>query len=152
MSASYIPAELRRLVRARAAGLCEYCLIHEDDTVFGCQVDHIVSEKHGGPTVEANLALACLFCNRNKGSDLGSLSSRTGALIRFFHPRLDLWAAHFRLGRDGISIVPLTEIGDVTLRILGINAAERLEERDELREAGRYPSEAALTRILDDPK
>ena len=31
-----------------AAFLCEYCLIHEDDTVFGCEVDHIISTKHGG--------------------------------------------------------------------------------------------------------
>ena len=44
-TASYISPELRRLVAARAEGLCEYCLIHEDDTFFGCEVDHILSEK-----------------------------------------------------------------------------------------------------------
>ena len=63
----YISAELRRFIPERAGGLCEYCLIHEDDTFFGCQVDHIVSEKHGGLTVEENLAYACAFCNRHKG-------------------------------------------------------------------------------------
>jgi hypothetical protein len=25
-------------------------LIHEDDTYLGCQVDHVISEKHGGET------------------------------------------------------------------------------------------------------
>lgn len=67
---SYVPAELRRLVEERARNICEYCLIHVDDTFFGCQVDHIIAEKHGGLTVDDNLSLACTFCNRAKGSAL----------------------------------------------------------------------------------
>ena len=70
---SYVSAELRRLVANRADHLCEYCLIHEDHTYFGCQMDHIISEKHGGPTEVDNLAYACVFCNRAKGSDIGSM-------------------------------------------------------------------------------
>jgi 5-methylcytosine-specific restriction endonuclease McrA len=60
---SYISEAFRRLVVARAEGLCEYCLIHEEDTYFGCEVDHIISRKHGGPTEPDNLAFACSFCN-----------------------------------------------------------------------------------------
>jgi hypothetical protein len=45
---SYVSAAVRRLVAVRADFLCEYCLVHEDDTVFGCEVDHIISEKHDG--------------------------------------------------------------------------------------------------------
>ena len=41
MSSAHIPAELRKLVANRADRLCEYCLLHEDDTYLGCQVDHI---------------------------------------------------------------------------------------------------------------
>ena len=52
---SYVSSELRRFVRERSQGLCEYCLIHESDTFYGCQVDHIISEKHGGPTVDGNI-------------------------------------------------------------------------------------------------
>ena len=52
------------LVAVRADFLCKYCLVHEDDAVFGCEVDHIISEKHGGPTDAGNLAYACAFCNR----------------------------------------------------------------------------------------
>lgn len=147
MSTSYVSAELRRLVIARAERLCEYCLIHEEDTFFGCEVDHIISEKHGGPREEQNLALACLFCNRNKGSDLASLVPGTGQLVRFFNPRTDRWNEHFRLGVDGIRIVPLTEIGEATVRIFGMNDGERLLERDTLREMGRYPTVAAWRRI-----
>ena len=72
---SYVSAELRRHVSERAELICEYCLIHEDDTFFGCQVDHVVSEKHGGETSSENLAYACAFCNRAKGTDLGSIAS-----------------------------------------------------------------------------
>ncbi len=47
---SYISEKLRMLVASRADYLCEYCLIHENDTYFGCEVDHIISIKHGGIT------------------------------------------------------------------------------------------------------
>jgi len=145
MSDTYISAELRRLVAARADGLCEYCLILEEDTFFGCEVDHITGEKHGGPTEAGNLAYACLFCNRHKGSDLGSIVRQTGGFCRFYNPRADRWAGHFRL--DGFMIAPLTEIGEVTERILGFNRADRLLERKALRDAGRYPAPADFTRI-----
>jgi hypothetical protein len=68
--------------------LCEYCLIHEKDTFYGCQVDHIISEKHGGLTTADNLAYACTFCNRCKGSDVGSIVLRTGEFSRFLIPVL----------------------------------------------------------------
>jgi hypothetical protein len=137
--------ELRSLVAARADYLCEYCLIGEEDTFFGCQVDHIISVKHRGETKADNLAYACAFCNRFKGSDIASLSSGNGALVRFFNPRIDRWSDHFRL--DGLSIQPLTEIGEVTVRILRFNDNERLLERHELNEIGRYPNTAAFARV-----
>ena len=52
MSQSGIPRPLRDMVRQRALGLCEYCLLHETDTIHGFHVDHVISEKHGGPTAE----------------------------------------------------------------------------------------------------
>jgi hypothetical protein len=55
---SYVSASLRQLVVERAEILCEYCLLHDEDTFFGCEVDHIISEKDGGPTVAENLVYA----------------------------------------------------------------------------------------------
>ena len=133
----YISAELRRLVIERADHRCEYCLIHEDDTFFGCEVDHIISIKHDGVTEESNLAHACQVCNRRKGSDLGSIVRRTGELVRFFKPRVDRWTEHFKL--DGAFINPLTDVGEVTTRIFGFNDEERLMEREELIAQGRHP-------------
>ena len=143
---SYINAALRRLVATRADQLCEYCLINEEDMFFGCEVDHIISEKHGGQTEPANLAYACVFCNRLKGSDVGSIAQRTGAFIRFFNPRTDFWVEHFVL--DGVKIGPLTDIGEVTARILDFNNSERLLERQTLQALGRYPSVSALARTV----
>lgn len=110
------------MVRERAQGLCEYRLIHEEDTFFGCQVDHIISEKHGGVTDAPNLASACTFCNRSKRTDLGSIASTGGELVRFYNPRVDRWSEHFRL--DGSRIVHRTAIGEVTVRILEFRCRE----------------------------
>ncbi|MDB5290330.1 MAG: endonuclease [Phycisphaerales bacterium] len=142
---SYVPAALRKLVSERAAGLCEYCLVHEVDTYFGCEIEHIISEKHGGATTAENLALACLFCNRFKGTDIASISTRTGQLCRLFHPRTDRWCDHFSL--EGTVIRPLTEIGEATAQLLKMNAGDRLLEREALGAMGRYPSAAAAARI-----
>ena len=142
--ASRIPARLRREVERRAEFVCEYCLIHADDVYVGCQVDHVVSEKHGGPTTLKNLALACSFCNRHKGSDVGSIDKATGKFIRLFNPRNDDWADHFQL--VGVRIAWATAIGEATVRLLKLNSPKRIEERRILRHYGKYPSAAALKR------
>lgn len=144
--ASRISAQWRRAVERRAEFVCEYCLIHADDVYVGCQVDHIISEKHGGPTALENLALACSFCNRQKGSDVGSIDKATGRFVRLFNPRNDLWADHFRL--VGVRIAWTTVIGEVTVRLLKLNGPKRIEERRILKQYGKYPSPAALKRIL----
>jgi hypothetical protein len=145
MSVSYISTELRRLVVARAEGLCEYCLIAEEDTFYGCEVDHVISEKHGGPTREDNLSYACVFCNQAKGSDIGSIHWETGQFVRLFHPRTDRWSDDFALA--GSRLVGVTPVGIVTAKILGFNSGERLLERQTLQGANRYPSAVAMKRI-----
>lgn len=96
MNSSYIPAAIRRLVAERADYCCEYCRLAEADMFLGCQVDHVISEKHGGLTRQQNLAYACVFCNLHKGSDIASLTA-TGELVALFDPRTQLWQEHFRL-------------------------------------------------------
>lgn len=136
--ARWISAELRQAVASRANSFCEYCLIAEADTFYGCEVDHIISLKHGGASELNNLAYACAPCNRAKGSDIGSISP-AGEFTRFFNPRADIWDEHFRLG--GATIQPLTTIGEVTSRILGFNDSARIHEREELIRFGKYRKE-----------
>jgi 5-methylcytosine-specific restriction endonuclease McrA len=60
-----VPADLRRFVRQRADERCEYCRIPESVTFASHEVDHIIAEKHGGPTEERNLALSCAVWNEH---------------------------------------------------------------------------------------
>lgn len=126
MSDTHIPAALRRFVAARAQWCCEYCGIAEADTWFGCEVDHIIIEKHEGRTDGDNLALACVPCNRHKGSDVASVDE-DGVLVELFHPRRHVWAEHFQA--NGPRISGLTAIGKATVRVLRMNVPERIEER-----------------------
>lgn len=105
-------------------------------------MDHVISEKHGGPTDSDNLAYACIYCNQAKGTDIGSIDWDSGEFLRFFNPRKDAWSDHFALG--DIEIVAKTKTGTVTARILRFNDLDRLREREELKAIGRYPSPEAL--------
>jgi hypothetical protein len=104
-----ISVALRMLVSERAAGRCEYCLLHDEDSFTLHQIDHIISRKHGGDTSPDNLALACVRCNAWKGSDIATFGLEPGRIVSLFHPRRDLWHDHFRL-EDGV-IIPLTDVG-----------------------------------------
>lgn len=127
---TYVPASLRKEVIERATARCEYCLFPQNAALLTFEMEHIRSEKHGGLTESNNLALACSYCNRAKGSDLGSIAPQTGLLTFFFNPRNQEWSLHFRL--EGATIVPLTPEGRVTVTILQFNELGRLLERERL--------------------
>lgn len=136
--ASDISETLRNQVARRAEHRCEYCLIHERDAGFSLQVDHIISRKHGGQSEAANLAYACVLCNRNKGTDVATVDAASGAIVRLFHPRRDRWTDHFEF--DANRIRALSDIGTATAALLRFNAPERLAERALLRALGSYPT------------
>jgi hypothetical protein len=121
--------------------------VAEEDACFRFQVEHIISRKHGGSSELDNLALACVFCNRYKGSDIASLTPETGDLVRLYHPRTDRGREHFRL--HGAVFAPLTKIGAATVRILQMNHDDQILEREVLGGRGRYPSAAALLLITE---
>ncbi|SRR2546423_1042690 len=114
MPRPHIPNALRRLVIERARGLCEYCLVHQDDRPESHQIDHILALKHGGETVNDNLALACAVCNNYKGADLASIDPFDRSIVPLFNPRTQNWHDHFRL--DAARIIGLTPTGDARRR------------------------------------
>ena len=132
-----IPAGLRRLVFERAKGHCEYCLLPQTAAVYRHEPDHVIPRQHDGETTAENLALSCTRCSRYKGPNIGSFDPETGNLVPFCNPRVQAWTAHFRL--DGSIIQPLTPEGRVTVKILRLNDAVRIEERALLIEVGLYP-------------
>lgn len=83
--------ELARRVRERAGGCCEYCGIPQIALPLPFQIDHIIAERHAGQTVFENLALACPHCNRYKGPNIAGRDPESGAVVRLFHPRNDLF-------------------------------------------------------------
>lgn len=136
MSHTHIPAELRRFVRERAQSRCEYCLFPESVSYAPHWIDHVVAEKHGGPTEEKNLAYSCIFCNQCKGSDLTSIDQETGDVVALFHPRRDRWLDHFQI-EEG-KIIPRTPTGRVTERLLKFNLPDRVAERELLLAVGLF--------------
>ena len=127
----YISDKLRGFVAHRAGFRCEYCRLLAEDAFFRFHVDHIVSVKHGGKTVQENLAYACQICNWNKGSDIATFLSNLQTPIRFFNPRIDIWAEHFEIETTGF-ISEKTEIGAATLKIFDINQPDSIIERKEM--------------------
>ena len=127
---TYIPDGLRRQIIERAGQCCEYCLIHQRDSLYAHEVDHIIPIKHRGETTADNLCLACLECNRHKGSDFGSFDPETGQITALFHPRQQVWDDHFRL--DAAHIGPLSPEGRVTVFVLNLNDEIRVRGRQAL--------------------
>ena len=53
--------ELVEQVRRRAGFRCEYCHFPERFSGLNFQIDHVIAEKHGGPTDGENFALSCIY-------------------------------------------------------------------------------------------
>lgn len=133
---TYVPAALRKQVIERANSRCEYCRFPQGITLLAFEMEHIISEKHGGTTTLENLALACPYCNRAKGTDLGSIDPETNQLTPFFNPRTQTWQDHFTL--SDATIIPQTAEGRVTVLILQFNHPDRVQERAGLIAIGQY--------------
>src|SRR3954452_22796391 len=118
-------------------GRCEYCRVHQDHVELSHHIEHIVAKKHGGPDDPSNLCIACERCNLFKGSDLTGIDPETGEVERLFNPRTQVWAEHFEL--RGPLIMGLTPTGRTTVRVLSMNAGQRLQLRAALIVHGLYP-------------
>ncbi len=132
-----IPAQLRELVIERAKQFCEYCLLHQDDSDFSHQIDHIIPLKYNGATISENLALACLKCNKHKGSEVAALDPIENEVAALFNPRLQDWTEHFEL--LGAFLLGKTRVGRATVSALKLNDPVRVNQRQELMRDGRYP-------------
>lgn len=133
MIKTYVSTALRQEVHARVKGCCEYCLTPEVTAFAPHEIDHVIAEKHGGLTTSDNLALSCTLCNQHKGSDIASIDPVTGSVEPLYHPRRSKWLENFSLNQA--EILPLTAAERVTVRLLQLNRADRLEERQLLLQA-----------------
>jgi hypothetical protein len=128
-------AATRRRVQRRARNRCEYCQLSQAAApVVRFQIEHVRPRQHGGDDALKNLAFACPRCNRFKGPNLAGIDPRTKRLVPLFNPRTQDWHDHFEF--DGIRIVGLAAIGRATVRLLNMNADDRLKVRAALEETG----------------
>ena len=135
MSRRISPA-LRLAVAVRTNYCCEYYRLPELAVMLRFQVEHIISIQHGGKTILSNLAFSCPICNSRKDPSIGTVIDDEETFIRFFHPRKYDWHEHFEI-RDGL-ILPKTQIGEGTAKILNFNDLDLVLERIELIGAGFY--------------
>ncbi len=94
------------------------------------QIEHIQAQQHGGGDEPDNLALACGTCNRRKGPNLTGIDPASGAIVRLFHPRRDVWQDHFAW--SGLDVIGLTDVGRTTVQVLAMNSPAQLETREAL--------------------
>jgi hypothetical protein len=119
----------RRLVVARAGGVCEYCRLSQDPTGVTFHIEHVLPTSSGGQTVLGNLALSCPGCNLSKSVRRTGIDA-SGVEREIFNPRayepwLLGWHLHFTLDRATGRIVARSPTGEATIQALNMNAANR---------------------------
>ena len=122
--------KLRDEVWLRARATCEYCQMPQEFAEPTHEMDHVIAEKHSGPTSMENLALACFHCNNHKGPNIAGLDPATQALTRLFDPRKDHWSEHFYW--SGPVLVGKTAVARTTIVVLNVNMRHRVIHRESL--------------------
>lgn len=122
-------AATKVFVRFRARDRCEYCHLPQSALAGALQIDHVIAQQHLDFITddESSLALACDRCNVHKGTNLTSIDPNTQQVVRLFHPREHSWNEHFEF--VGPEIRGLTPVGRATVRLLQMNATNRLKLR-----------------------
>lgn len=134
---SRVSAAVALRVRERARHRCEYCHLRPEWTRLGFQIDHVIAQKHLGPSEEENLAFACLRCNLRKGPNVAGVDPVSGEIIRLFHPRQDVWSDHFDWHDSWL--FGKTALARATIQVLGINDTDAVWLRETLALEGLFP-------------
>ena len=120
-------AETMRAVEERAAGRCEYCLMHQALQGATFHVEPIRPRSRGGSSDLDNLAWCCPGCNLRKADRIGARDAETGEDVPLFHPRREDWSEHFRW--KGQVLVGRSPTGRATINALDLNQARRVQIR-----------------------
>lgn len=130
-------AALRKAVWDRARGVCEYCHMSQQLDRVPFEIEHVIPQKHEGPTSIDNLALACFFCNRYKGPNLAGIDPESDQVVALFTPRRENWSEHFSW--DGATLRGLTPQARATIGVLRINDPARIALRAALISNSDFP-------------
>lgn len=134
-----VPDELAAAVRERAAGQCQYCMMHQSLQGATFHVEHVVPRVKGGASLLTNLALACPACNLHKADRTMAIDPESGTSVPLFHPGRHIWSEHFRF--DGDWVEGLTATGRATVEALDLNHERRRRIRAAEKRLGLCPPE-----------
>lgn len=135
----YIPIELKRWVKKKANGCCEYCIALSDFSFHPFAIDHILPVSKGGKTRKNNLALTCQHCNNTKYNKHEALDPLTNSMVSLFHPRQQKWSAHFIWNSHHTVVIGISPTGRATVKALKINRIEAVNLRKALAAYGVHP-------------
>jgi len=134
-----IPRSLRRKIVAAAHNRCGYCQTSQQISGAQMHIDHIIPLAQGGTSDEANLWLACAWCNSFKGAQSQALDPLTDIEVPLFNPRTQNWSDHFRWSDDGGQIIGMTATGRATVVALRLNNEFIVPARRQWAVAGWHP-------------
>jgi 5-methylcytosine-specific restriction endonuclease McrA len=103
------------------------------------EIEHLVPEVMGGPTIEDNLWLACSPCNGFKGVRISARDPQTDEVVALFNPRHQRWSEHFAWKNEGELIIGLTKVGRATVVALQLNRELLVEARKIWIATGQHP-------------
>src|SRR6266849_10817743 len=95
-----ISRQMRERIAEANGYRCSYCATSQFTIGYRLTIDHIIPEARGGTSVEENLCLACVACNKFKGVRVQARDPMTGRRVRLFNPRRQEWRSHFRWNED----------------------------------------------------
>lgn len=131
--------ELRRLVRERAKGCCEYCRSQDAFSPQPFALEHILPRSKGGPTTEDNLCWSCQGCNGHKHVKIEGIDPVSLGAVPLFNPRIQSWDDHFTWDAAFTRLLGLTPTGRATIDTLCLNRDNLINLRRVLHVMGEHP-------------
>jgi len=127
---SVVDPATRARIEERAGFRCEYCRLPVRGQIATFPIDHPTPRSSGGPTVLANLALACPHCNGHKWAHTSAPDPASAEVVPLFNPRLDRWEEHFQWSAADPTILEgRTSRGRATLQLLQMNHPNMVDIR-----------------------
>ncbi len=131
--------QLRKFLRERARGCCEYCLSPVEYSSDPFSIEHIIPRSKGGSDEVDNLAFSCQGCNGRKYNHISAIDPLTDIYIPLFHPRKDVWNDHFVWNESYTQLIALSSTGRATIERLQLNRREVINLRKLLVMVGAHP-------------
>lgn len=135
----HVSAALRRFVRTRAQGHCEYCQTPEAYAPQAFSVEHILPLSKRGTSTADNLALSCQGCNNHKFTRTRAIDPVTELTVALYHPRRQAWHEHFAWLPDARRLIGISPTGRATVEMLRLNRPGLMGLREALIALGVHP-------------